>query len=212
MAVIVPNTVFEYTINSDGTFLNKRVDSPSFIEEIQSSAIVPDLVSVIIVNGNCRIAFVSNLSDAEILILDGLVIAHTASPVSESHMIPYIWQVKNPVADQAVVAMGVMGFANIIDEYNCMRPAVPTGLNIRLKNPLTAGSITLTITKNGVATNKSMAITSADARRKLWILKTSDLLYEKTDAIGILYATSADMLPTADNELNVNIEMAWKTL
>jgi hypothetical protein len=28
----------------------------------------------------------------------------------------------------------------------------------------------------------------------------------------LMYATSSDMLPTADNELDINIEMAWVTL
>lgn len=218
MAVTVPNTVFEYTIDSDGTFPNRRVDIPSFTEEIQASAISVALIGVTIVDGNCRIEFASNgnnppgLTDAEIAILEGLVTSHTATAIGEPHMLPYIWQVKNPTAAQAAVAMKVLGLANIVDEYNCMRPAVPVGLNIRLKNALTQGTLTLIVTKNNAATGKSKILVPADGRKKLWLLKTSDLSYKKGDSIGIQYATSADMLPTADNEVDVNIEMAWTTL
>lgn len=218
MAVIIPNTVFEYTVDADGTFPQKRVDIPSFIEEIEASSISVALVSVTIVDGNCRIEFATNanvppgLTDAEIAILEGLVQAHTALAAGEPHMIPYIWQVKNPVAGQAATAMKVLGFANIIDDYNLMRPAVPVGLNIRLKNPLTQGSITIVISKNGVVTAKTRVITSADGRKKLWLLNPGNLSYEKKDTIGIHYSTSADMLPSADNEIDINIEMSWKTL
>lgn len=218
MAAITPNTVFEYTIDSDGTFPNRRVDIPSFTEEIQASSISVALVGVTTVDGNCRIEFATNgnsppgLTDAETLVLDGLVTSHTADAIGEPHMLPYIWQVKNPVANQAATAMKVAGFANIIDDYNLMRPARPVGLNIRLKNALTQGTITVTITKNGVATNKTRTIGVNDGRKKLWILKTSDVAYLKKDTIGIQYATSSDMLPTADNEMNINVEMAWATL
>ncbi len=137
---------------------------------------------------------------------------HTALAAGEPHMIPYIWQVKNPPAGQAQTAMKVIGFANIIDDYNLMRPAVPVGLNIRLKNPITQGSITIVITKNGVATAKQKVLTSADTRKKLWLLNPGNLEYAKRDTIGIAYLTSADLLPASDNEININIEMSWKTL
>jgi len=217
VAVIIPNTVFEYTVDADGTFPQKRVDIPSFAEEIEASSISVPLVSVTIVDGNCRIEFATNanvppgLTDAEILVLEGRVQAHTALASGEPHMIPYIWQVKNPVAGQAATAMKVMGFANIIDDYNLMRAAVPVGLNIRLKNPLTQGSLSIIIVKNGVATPRTKVLTSADGRKKLWLLNPGNLSYEKRDTIGIFYAASADMLPSADNEININIEMAWKT-
>lgn len=218
MAVVTPNTIFEYTIDADGTFPNRRVDIPSFTEEIEQSAISVALVSITIVEGNCRIEFETNaneppgLTDAEILILEGLVTSHTAASIGEPHMLPYLWQLKNPPAGVTATAMKVSGLANIIDDYNLMRPAVPTGLNIRLKNPLTQGSMTFTITKNGVATNKSKTVLPSDNRKKLWILQTSALSFAKKDTIGIQYSTSADMLPALDNEIVINIEMAWTQL
>jgi len=218
MAATIPNTVFEYTIDSDGTFPNKRVDIASFTDEIQASAISVALLGITIVSGNCVIGFASNanvppgLSAAEIQILDGLVTAHVASPAGEPHMIPYIWQVKNPPAALAATAMKVIGLAGIIDEYNLMRPAVPGGVNIRLKNPLTQGSITLTLTKNNVATARSKSVLPANGRKKVWLLNPGSLIYQKNDTIGIQYATSADMLPAADNEIVANIEMSWSTL
>jgi len=202
-------TVFEFTIDSEGTFPNKKVDIPSFTEEIQASSITAVLVSVAIVGGNCVITFATDLSDAEVVILSGLVEAHTAIPSGEPHTLPYIWQVKNPVAGQAEVKMNVIGLANIIDEYKMMRPSTMAGVQIRLKNALTAGTLTITIAKNNAATSKTKVITPAMGRVTLWLLAPGKLNFEKTDSLGIRYSTSSDMLPTADNELDINCEVSW---
>lgn len=218
MAVIIPNTVFEYTVDADGTFPQKRVDIPSFAEQIQASSISVALIGITIVGGNCRIEFATNannppgLTNAEIAVLEGLVQTHTALSAGKPHTLPYVWQVKNPVAGQAATAMKVLGFASIIDEYNLMRPSVPVGLNIRLKNPLTQGTITITITKDNVATGNSKTLDASVGRKKLWLLSPGNLSYEKSSTIGIQYSTSSDMLPAADNEIDINVEVSWKTL
>lgn len=209
MAVVVPNTVFEYSIDAEGTFPNRKVDIPSFIEEIQASGISQTLVAVSIHDGYCRVEFAADLTDAEILILDGLVTSHDAIPNGEPHTLPYIWQVKNPVANQAEVKMNVMGLAGAIDEYKMMRPATLCGVQIRLKNALTAGTLTVVIAKNGVATVRKKIITPAMGRYTGWLLSPGKLTFEKGGSIGIRYATSADMLPTGDNELDVHVEASW---
>lgn len=202
-------TVFEFTIDSEGTFPNKQVDIPSFTEEIEASAITAALVSVTIVGGNCRIEFATDLTDDEVLILNQLVEAHTAIAMGEPHTLPYIWQVKNPVANQAEVKLNVVGLANIIDEYKMMRPSTLCGVQIRLKNPLTAGTLTVTVAKNNAATVRTKVITPAMGRVTLWLLTPGKLNFEKGDSLGIRYATSSNMLPTADNELDVHCEVAW---
>jgi hypothetical protein len=203
-------TVFEFTIASEGTFPNQVVDVPSFTEEIQASAITAALVSIAIVDGNCVVTFATDLTDAEVTLLSQLVQAHSATKNGEPHMLPYIWQVKNPPASLAASAMKVVGLANIIDEYNLMRPATPAGVNIRLKNALTQGSLTLTLTKNGAATSKSKTVVPGTGRMKLWLLPPGNLAFEKGDTIGLQITTSADMLPASDNEVSVNLEVAWK--
>ena len=202
-------TVFNFQISSEGVFPNKKVDVPSFTEEIQASSITAVLVSVEIVGDLCVVTFATDLSAAEELTLSNLVQAHTAAKVGEPHMLPYIWQVKNPVANLAATAMKVIGLAGTIDEYNMMRPGVPTGVNIRMKNALTQGTLTVTVTKNNVATSKSKTITVAMGKKTLWLMKTTDVSLLKSDSIGLQYSTSADMLPTGDNELVCNIEAAW---
>jgi len=208
MAVTVPYTVCEYTIDSDGTFPNKAVDLPSFIDEIEASAIAKVLVAVIIVAGNCRITFATDLSQAEVDILDGLVLAHQALKVGEPHTLPFIWQVKNPVANQASVKMNVMGLANAIDGYVLMRPAMLVGAILRFKNALTTGTLTIHVSRNGTAV-KSYVHTPAKGTRKLWNIIPGTVTYAKGDVAGFRYETSADMLPAADNEIDITMEMGW---
>lgn len=87
MAATTPNTVFEYTVDSDGIFPNKRVDIPRFTEEIRASSISVALRGITIASGNCVIEFSGNassppgLSSAEILVLDTLVTSHTGEPL-----------------------------------------------------------------------------------------------------------------------------------
>lgn len=214
MAVIIPNTVFEYTIDSDGTFPNRRVDIPSFTEEIQSSAITVPLIGITIVGGNCRIEFATNannppgLTDAEIAILEGLVTSHMATPRGPPDSLPYIWQVKNPLASIAQTVLNVFGLANSIDEYKMMRPSSLIGVNMRLKSQLTAGSLTVTISKNGVATNKSFTFDSTKPKFKLMILAPGKLDFEKGDSLGFMFATDVGFLPLT-NELDITAEVAW---
>jgi hypothetical protein len=151
----------------------------------------------------------TDLTDDEVVILSGLVEAHTAIANGEPHTLPYIWQVKNPVANQAEVKMNVIGLANIIDEYKMMRPSTVCGVQIRLKNALTAGTLTVTISKNNAATAKTKVITPAMGRVTLWLFSPGKITFEKGDSLGIRYSTSSDMLPTGDNELDVNCEVSW---
>lgn len=206
-------TVFDFSIHSEGLFPNQKVDVPSFTEEIQASAITAALVSVQIVeNGEiCRVTFATDLTPEEEIILSGLVQAHTAIPSGEPHTLPYIWQVKNPPANQAEVKMNVMGLANIIDEYKMMRAATICGVQIRLKNALTAGTMTITIAKNGAATSKTKVVDPAKGKTTLWLLTPDKLTFEKGDSLGIRYSTSADMLPASDNEIDINCEVSWMT-
>lgn len=210
MAVVIEFTVFEFTIDADGTFPNRIVDVPSFIDEIEASAIVPDLVSVTMVDGNCRIEFAADLSSSEIAILEALVLAHDADQANEVHMLPYIWQKKNPAAGQASTKMNVVGFDGSIDGYAVMRPTTATGMNIRLKNAITVGSLTITLTKNGVATTKDFTFNSTKGSRKLLLVTPGKFVFKKGDTIGVRWSSSADMLPAGDNEIDIAIEVMWQ--
>lgn len=87
MTTTIPNTTFEYTVDSDGSFPNKRVDVLRLTEEIRTSSISVALRSITIASGNCVVEFASNsnvppgLTTAEILVLDALVLAHSGDPL-----------------------------------------------------------------------------------------------------------------------------------
>lgn len=76
MAVTVPRTVFEFTIDSDGTFPDRAVGFEGFSKEIRDR--LPDavLVSVGEVDGNCRIVFGADITHEEELQLEAAVLAH----------------------------------------------------------------------------------------------------------------------------------------
>ena len=74
---------YQYTVNSDETFLNKKVDIPSLTSDIQASSIVTALDGPIqIVDGNCVITFKAALSQQDLLTLEGIIFAHTGVPVA----------------------------------------------------------------------------------------------------------------------------------
>lgn len=76
------STRYEYTVNSDGTFPNKKVDLPRFTQEIQASSITVALDGPLqVIDGNCCIDFKLVLSDAEVLVLEALVRAHSGEPL-----------------------------------------------------------------------------------------------------------------------------------
>jgi hypothetical protein len=76
---------YEYTIDSDGTFPNRKVDLPRFTKEIQTSAIVTALDGALtIVGGNCFICFKLSLSAGDELVLESIVKAHSGEPLPAS--------------------------------------------------------------------------------------------------------------------------------
>ena len=74
-------TTYSYTVNSEGTFLNKALDIPRFTQEIRASAIVVALDAVAFVDGNCDVTFRDVLSSDDVLLLETLVRAHTGEPI-----------------------------------------------------------------------------------------------------------------------------------
>lgn len=79
-------TTYSYTINSDGTFPNKKLDIPSFTTQIRASAIVTALDSVVDNHGNCDITFKDPLSPGDLLLLESLVFAHTGVPAPSNQL------------------------------------------------------------------------------------------------------------------------------
>ena len=51
--------------------------------------------------------------------------------------------------------------------------------------------------------------TPAKGTRKLWNIIPGTVTYAKGDVAGFRYETSADMLPAADNEIDITMEMGW---
>lgn len=73
---------YEYTVDSDGVFPNRKVALDRFEQEIRTSAITIALeCSPQVINGNCCIDFKTDLSHAELLLLEQLIFNHSGEPL-----------------------------------------------------------------------------------------------------------------------------------
>jgi hypothetical protein len=88
MACTVPRTVFEFTVDSEETFPEKAVNLDGFAKEIRKSEILPALVDIRLVEGNCRVVFDADLTTPEELILEGLMAVH--HPGTWDFTTPYV--------------------------------------------------------------------------------------------------------------------------
>jgi hypothetical protein len=75
-------TTYPYTVNTDGTFPNRKVDLDSLATQVRAaSGISVALDTVTVSGGNCLFAFRADLTSAEILALEAVIAAHTGEPV-----------------------------------------------------------------------------------------------------------------------------------
>jgi len=80
---------YEYTVDSDETFPNKKVDLPRFTQEIQASTITIALAGPLkVLAGNCCIDFKVDLPPADLATLDQLVLHHSGEPLPDPHVLP----------------------------------------------------------------------------------------------------------------------------
>lgn len=73
--------VFQYQVDSENTFPNKKVDVIRFTKEIRESAILVALDSVVLGGGYCTITFKTDLPQDQILLLESLMFAHSGEPI-----------------------------------------------------------------------------------------------------------------------------------
>jgi hypothetical protein len=99
--------VFQYTINSDESFLNKTVDIDAFTAQIRASSITVALDTVVINGPNCAITFKNALSTDEQTTLFDLVRAH------DGKALPSNITVNFPADKQQVNALNV----SIVGKY-----------------------------------------------------------------------------------------------
>jgi hypothetical protein len=78
-------SIHQYTIDADGTFLNKKVDIPRLISELQTGLPNVTLSNIQILDGNCVMTFIETLSYEQIVALETLVFAHTGESSSLSN-------------------------------------------------------------------------------------------------------------------------------
>lgn len=74
---------FEFTINSDGLFPNKKVDIKRLELEIRSSSIpvALNIGSPSVESGNCVIEFKSDLNQQQVLDLESIIMTHSGEPL-----------------------------------------------------------------------------------------------------------------------------------
>jgi hypothetical protein len=75
-------TTFEYTVNADDLFPNRKVDLPRFEREIHDCPITVALNGVSIDQGNCVVVFKADLLEGESQMLDTVVKAHSGAPLA----------------------------------------------------------------------------------------------------------------------------------
>jgi hypothetical protein len=79
---------YEYTIDADETFPNRKVDLPRLTQEIQESAITIALNGPLtVLAGNCCIDFKVVLPLVDQAVLDQLVTHHSGEPLPNPHML-----------------------------------------------------------------------------------------------------------------------------
>lgn len=94
-------STFQYTVDADGTFPNKKVNIEHLDLEIRESQINVALNSVMMVGPNCVISFRSDLAESEVGLLEAIVFNHTGAPLPVQPMPVIIYSDGTPTPTAA---------------------------------------------------------------------------------------------------------------
>lgn len=121
--------------------------------------------------------------------------------------LPEQWAQNNVAANQAAVALSAQVSTNF-DNIKMIRSGSVVGLATRFTEAITAGTATIIVTKNGVATTLQIVHTNASNSSGGVATKTSGSVnYVAGDLIGVTITTDAGFLPvTTDVEAWVEVE------
>lgn len=123
-----------------------------------------------------------------------------ASP--EVHFMPEMWAQQNVAAGQTDVALSATVSAHF-DTIKMIRAGSIVGIATRLTEAITAGTITVTVTKNGVACAMTLSHGTGTGGSAIQAAGIDN--YNSGDLIGVRVTTSAGFLPiTTDLEVWVD--------
>jgi len=120
-----------------------------------------------------------------------------ASP--EVYFMPEMWAQQNVAAGQTDVPLDATVSANF-DTIKMIRAGSIVGISTRLTEPITAGTLTVTVTKNGIACAMSLVHSSGSGGSATQAAGIDS--YFPGDLIGVKITTSVGFLPvTTDLEV-----------
>jgi hypothetical protein len=112
-------------------------------------------------------------------------------------LLPTTWVKTGFTAGQSVgVAMQLAGLPSSLVELPLPRAASLVMVGIVLSGPVAAGLIRFELTKNGIATGKTVDMDSTSGTKQMWELKPGELIGDKGDEIGILWGSSGSLAPS----------------
>jgi len=130
---------------------------------------------------------------------------------SKRAFLPVIWNKTDFTAGQLIgVPMAIGGFPSSIVEFTLPRKSSILSIGIMLSAAVTAGFIRFELTKNGVATGKTVDMNVAAGTRKLWEFEPGALVCNKGNEIGILWGSNNTMAPSGsiDGVLFIEVQDA----
>lgn len=108
------------------------------------------------------------------------------------------------------ITLAPMSFAGSFGEQCVMDYAGQIiGMSVRATAPISTGSVTINLTKNAAAVGYDLTLDSSNQKADRQDLSDSDsdLLFVEGDTIGMLYTSSATLVPNTTNDITVVVTM-----
>ena len=117
------------------------------------------------------------------------------------------WQKAIP-ATQAATAMGVAGDTTFPEQIVARAGSV-VSLAIRATAARTAGTLTCTVTKNGVATALTAVLDGTNPQTKVTLSAIGSITFVAGDRIGVTLATDSAWLPAGTDNVIAAVEVSY---
>lgn len=133
---------------------------------------------------------------------------NTTSYTSSRTFLPAIWKKTGITAGQTTgLPMPIVGITR--DELPFPRRASIVSVGIVLTAVVTAGLIRFELTKNGSATGRTLDMDSTSGTKQIWEIDPGLLVGDKGDELGVLWGSSAGLLPDGTIEAGIYFEIQW---
>lgn len=120
--------------------------------------------------------------------------------------LPVVWAYNN-VAVNANVVMPAAGLPIGMDQIPVAKAGALTAIIVLLSEPVTTGTLTVTLRKNDVNTTESVAFTSADGTTHVAELSPAAVTLDVGDTVGVHIASSTPFAPAGQIDVVVYMEV-----